>query len=142
MPRALNQTIGAKLSKSPNGIHSVEKIPEGEIRFGPEYFRLRIDGRNLPDKIFGHPMAWSNDSRFLAVQEWLTTDYQKGPITRAVLIDVTSWSIAEFKTVEKGFAESFVITESSFFYLKRFPSKENQIEAKIEFQAIKNWVSI
>lgn len=76
LPRPLNQTSGAKLSKSPNGIHSVEKILEGGIRFGPEYFRLRIDGRDVPNKIFGHPMAWSNDSRFLAVQEWLT----EGPI--------------------------------------------------------------
>jgi len=84
------------------------------------YFRLRINGREIPHRIFGRPLTWSDDSSLCAAQEWLTTDYAAGPVTRAVLIKVASWEMATLPVVGKGFAESFQFDELRFHYRKLY----------------------
>lgn len=130
------------MSESPNSKHRAEKIFEDEIRFGPAYYRLRIDGKIVPDRIFGEPLKWSDDSRLLAAQEWLTTDYQNGPITRAVLIDVEAWSIAPLMVAKKGFAESFRFEGSRFIYRKKFFGSGEEMEAEVDVPSITNWSSL
>nr|WED68851.1 hypothetical protein PJ912_00385 [Pectobacterium colocasium] len=63
-------------------------ICAGEIRFGPPYFSLSIDGKTLDDRVFGKDMLWSPDSRYLAVQEWLSTAERDGPQTALLCIDM------------------------------------------------------
>ena len=122
--------------------HRVEKIFEDEIRFGPAYYRLKIDDKMVPDRIFGEPLKWSDDSRLLAAQEWLTTDYQKGPVTRAVLIDVEAWSIAPLKVAEKGFAEEFRFEGLRFVYRKKFLGSGEETETEVHVPSINNWSSL
>ena len=49
----------------------------GEIRFGPQYYELEIQGK-LPKYSYGFNRAELEDGRYLAIEEWLTTDYRKG----------------------------------------------------------------
>ncbi|GKT26371.1 hypothetical protein [Acidovorax sp. SUPP3334] len=41
------------MARSSDGTHRAALRLEGEIRFGPAYFRLSIDGRDIPHRIFG-----------------------------------------------------------------------------------------
>ncbi|WP_052572413.1 hypothetical protein [Holophaga foetida] len=127
---------------SPNGQFHANLTFAGEIRFGPIYYTLNINGRELAKRIFGDPLLWSPDSKLLAAQEWLTTEYGAGPITRAVLIDPTTWRIATLKVAEKGFAESFQFSGSTFIYRKVFTARGERIELEVDLNSIHNWVNI
>ena len=75
-----------RTSPAPNGrdvavLHYVD-----EMRFGPAIHRLNINGKVVRDRIFGMQLCWSEDSQFLAAQEWLVKHHRIGPITRIVLI--------------------------------------------------------
>lgn len=72
---------------SPDRTLCIERIYAGEMPFGPPYFRLRINGQDIPNFIVGHPLVWSDNSAVFATQEWLTTDQKKAPATRVALID-------------------------------------------------------
>lgn len=124
---------------SPSGKHRVEQVFEGDIHFGPDYFRLAIDGRSVPNRIFGRPLQWSADSRLLAAQEWLTTDYGSGPLTCAVLIDVEAWKIARLKVVQKGFAEDFRFEGAALVYFENFLAKGELHRVDVALSAIGEW---
>ncbi|MDA8455695.1 hypothetical protein M4R22_13060 [Acidovorax sp. GBBC 3334] len=124
------------------GPHRAALVFEGEIRFGPEYFRLSVDGRAVPHRIFGRPLQWSADSRFLAVQEWLTTDYGSGPITCAALIDPAGWKIARLAVHPKGFAAEFRFDGGLFRYRATFPARSAVREAAVELAALRSWEDI
>ncbi|MEQ9891907.1 hypothetical protein [Pectobacterium aroidearum] len=68
--------------------HTAMLIYAGEIRFGPPYFSLSIDGNALEGRVFGKELLWSPDSRYLAVQEWLSTAERDGPQTALLCIDM------------------------------------------------------
>ncbi|MEN9373072.1 MAG: hypothetical protein RIR79_624 [Pseudomonadota bacterium] len=114
----------------------------GEIRFGPAYFELLIDGREIPNRIFGDCLQWSADGRFLVAQEWLTTDYGSGPITCAAVIDVANWKIARMKIIQKGFAEDFQFEKDALIYRENIPAKGKRTEVKITLSAISDWERI
>jgi hypothetical protein len=130
------------MSTSPNGKHKANLIYAGEMRFGPPYFRLEIDGEPVPNRIFGDRLCWSGDSRYLATEEWLTTDYQAGPITRVLLIDLEKKQASTFREIEKGFAENFRFQENKFLYAKRYYDTGEITEAEVEISSIGNWKSI
>ena len=120
---------------------------EDDIRWGPPYYRLRLDGRPLAGRIFGRPLRWSDDSRFLAAQEWLTTDYAKGPITRAVVFDVAQHRWAALPATHKGFAESFDfagarLTYREHYYPERAPTPGRPDEVAIEVSTITTWTPL
>jgi len=98
---SLNEVIN-----SPDGGHVVHLEFEGEIRFGPVYFSITLDGRSLRPRIFGNSILWSPDSRYVAVQEWMTIDYKSGPKTKLVVIDVIRGSEADIVLVDGGFVEA------------------------------------
>jgi hypothetical protein len=116
-------------------------IFEGEIRFGPVYFKLALNGHILGKRIFGDDLAWSEDSSLLAVQEWLTTDYGKGPVTRAVLIDPVNRKWTGLRTVEKGFAKDFLFSKGQFIYKKHFNATCIIEEVEVALSNINNWDS-
>jgi hypothetical protein len=94
---------------SPDAQHTAHLVLAGEIRFGPCYYSLSVDGYSFGQRIFGDAHLWSPTSGFLAVQEWLTLDYSEGPITALVLIDVRHRRAAEVARATKRFLvpESF-----------------------------------
>lgn len=130
------------MARSPDGTHRATLRFEGEIRFGPEYFRLSIDGRGIPHRIFGQPLQWSPDSRFLAAQEWLTTDYAAGPITCAALIDVDGWKIARLEVLAKGFAQDFQWDAASLRYQQAFAARSTARGARAALESVEGWAPI
>lgn len=75
----------------------------------------------------------------MATEEWLTTDYQKGPITRVALIDVKLKKLSEFKTIEKGFADDFNFEVAHLVYKKHFYDKGIIKEVEVGIASIDNW---
>src|SRR4051812_32957401 len=88
---------------SPDTLHTAHFTVAGEIRFGPLYYALSVDGYSFGERIFGEAHLWSRSSAFLAVQEWLTIDYSEGPITALVLIDVRLRRAAAIARATKRF---------------------------------------
>ncbi|MDX1366815.1 hypothetical protein [Pseudomonas sp.] len=127
------------MSKSPNGTHTAVLHYGGEIRFGPEYHELSIDSYLLKGKLFGSVLAWSQDSRYLAAQEWLTTDYGTGPITRAVIFDLARSLYAPLKKTDKGFAQDFIFRGEAFIYKKHFHARGEVVEVELNLTDIRNW---
>ena len=128
--------------KSPDGKHRAELTYDGEIRFGPVYYTLGLDGLKIRGRIFGQPLKWSDDSIYLATQEWLTIDYQQGPITRIALFDIPNKLISEFKTIVKGYAEQFVFEGNILIYRKSYQGEGIIKEVEVNISKIDNWKSI
>jgi hypothetical protein len=127
---------------SPNGKHKVALIYEGEIRFGPPFFKLSLNGKVLNERNFGGDVSWSDNSVYLAAQEWLEMEYQKGPVTRAILIDVEKRTYAALRTVEKGFAEDFHFSGRVFVYKKHYYGSGVVEEVEVELANIHNWKAL
>jgi|688.fasta_scaffold702643_2 hypothetical protein len=92
-----------QIHKSPNEKRTARFAETGEIRFGPAYFSLSVDNLAFGERIFGHHFAWSDDDRFLALQEWHNTKESLGPRTSLVLLDLEKTMEAGFETFH-GFA--------------------------------------
>jgi hypothetical protein len=74
--------------KSPNGQYEIIMENYGEIRMGsPAYGRIKILGASFDtsNMEFGVPMAFSPDSRFLAVEQLVSSS--SGPDIRVVVFD-------------------------------------------------------
>lgn len=115
---------------------------EGEIRFGPVYCCVFIDGIILKDRLFGQKQTRSKDFRYVALEEWLTTDYIKGPITRLFLIDFELEKFSEFKTVDKGFIQKMSFVNDKVIYQKQFNAKGQTEEVEVDIKTISNWKNI
>ncbi|GMM68206.1 hypothetical protein MTsDn1_15010 [Alteromonas sp. MTD1] len=127
------------MSQSPNAEHSAKLIYEGEIRFGPTYFKLELDGHILAGHLFGRVLTWSPCSKYLALEEWLTIDYSQGPRTRLFLINLEEHTYSEFKTIENGFVRNVHINSGTVQYVKEFPATGYGLEAEIKISKISNW---
>lgn len=127
---------------SPNGKHSISLTPLGEIRFGPPYFQVSVDGVVLRDRVFGDKVAWSEDSRYVALEEWLTTDYEKGPVTRLLVIDTARGTNAASDRIDKGFVQDIVFSGTTVSYVKVFFAEQSRIPGTIHLRDIKGWVDI
>jgi hypothetical protein len=88
---------------SPGGAPRAVFTYVSEIRFGPPYYSLKIDDLDLGERIFGHGSAWSDDGRFLAVQEWHNTQESLGPRTSLLILDLEKAVEARFETLH-GYA--------------------------------------
>ncbi|WP_167882674.1 hypothetical protein [Leptospira licerasiae] len=131
------------MSLSPNKKHKYELIYDGEIRFGPPYYSLKINGKLVKNRIFGEDAKWSNDSRYLAVQEWLTIDYAEGPITRVMLFDLEMNKYITFKELEKGFVEKFKFINNNFIYVRDYGGRKRTYEeVQVDLSIIKKWYSM
>ncbi len=124
---------------SPDKKHIAELIYSGEIRFGPAYFSLVLDSRKVKRRIFGNKLAWSDDSRYLALQEWLTAKEKKRPSTRVLLIDMHTRKAAELDIIRGGFAEEFVFKNHFLCYKKHDFSQKKIESAEVEISSIKKW---
>jgi hypothetical protein len=124
---------------SPDGRHAARLAVAGEIRFGPVYYRLAIDGIALADRIFGDNLRWSDDSRLLAAQEWRTTDDPTGPVTRVALFDVERRRWAALPDVRRGFAEHFVFAGPVFRYRARRYAAGTADEMTVTLASIEEW---
>ena len=122
--------------KSPNDEHEIYFELAGEIPFGPCYFRMVIDNKQIENKYFGDSIIWSNDSRYCACQQWATTD-REGPNTRACIIDLDLFLISELKIVVNGWATMFVFDGSTFRYSRK--ETYSTVEVEIDLSQVNNW---
>lgn len=125
--------------KSQNKKYSFDFIFEGEIRFGPTYYKIKLDEQLIENRIFGFEFKWHPNSTFLALQEWLTTDFQKGPITTLTLIDLQKGKFARISTAEKGFIKPIEFTNNIIIFEKEYLANGKTEEYEIELDEIKNW---
>ncbi|MDH4099980.1 MAG: hypothetical protein OEV28_05340 [Nitrospirota bacterium] len=130
------------MSTSPDGIHTADLDYAGEIPFGPAYYSLIVDGTKIKDRIFGDRVTWSDNSRYLAAEEWLSTSSKEGPITRVVLFDMANSNLSEFNPINKGFACDFVFSKNILIYRKHYFGKGIISEVEVDIDSIKNWKSI
>lgn len=131
------ETKGAYLS--PGKIHGIDFIFHGEIRFGPDYFRIKLNGKIIKNRIFGYEFKWHSDAHYLALQEWLTTDYQKGPITALALIKPYDKKIAQVARTDGGFIKPLSFEENVILYQKQFYSTGINKSCEINLEDINNW---
>ena len=88
---------------SPDGSHVAKLKCIGEVRWGPPYFSLEVDDHSFGDRIFGDSLCWSDDSLMLAIQEWMTLDYARGPITQLTVLDIALDKQCALAKADKGF---------------------------------------
>ena len=117
--------------QSPDKRHKVELVYQSEIRFGPAYYALKIDDQLLENRIFGGCLCWSSDSKYLAAQEWLTTDYTIGPITRVLLLEIDNNKFVGLKSLDKGFVKHFVFEGNLFVYTRDAKGMAREVEVDI-----------
>lgn len=94
----------------------IKLINVGEVRFGPSYHELIINGKLLKNRIFGDDLYWSEDKKFIIIQEWLTIDYSTGPITRPFIIDTINMKYSFLSEGKKGFSSNFRINKNVLLY--------------------------
>jgi hypothetical protein len=133
----MNENIGAY--KSPGKVHGFDFIFEGEIRFGPTYFKIKLDGELVESRVFGFEFKWHPESEYLALQEWLTTDYQKDPITALTLVDLKTRKFVKISKAEKGFIRPIKFENDLIIFEKDYLASGKKIEYEINYRKIENW---
>src|SRR5690349_12240677 len=108
------------IAHSPDRQHSASFLYGGDIRFGPSYFSLSIDGRSFGQRIFGDAYLWSPSSALFAVQEWLTIDYSEGPITALVIVDLELGRETTLERVVKAFIVPVAFEGPTIVYRKDY----------------------
>jgi hypothetical protein len=88
---------------SPDGRHRARLRYAGEIRFGPPYFHLELDERKWRRRLFGDAHLWSPEGNLFVVQEWLSTDYGRGPVTRLLIVDADERREITIAETDRGF---------------------------------------
>jgi len=133
------QTKDTGAYKSPDKTHGFNFVWAGEIRFGPSYYIITLDGEIVPGKLFGFEFKWHPESTFLALQEWLTTEYRKGPVTALTLVDLQHRKFARISTAEKGFIKPIKFENDLIIFEKEYLSSGKTTEYEININEIKNW---
>ncbi len=125
--------------KSPGKVHGFDFIFEGEIRFGPSFYKIKLDGKLIENKLFGFEFKWHPESNYLALQEWLTTDYRKGPITALTLIDLKTKKFAQISKADKGFIIPLRFENDSIIFEKDYLASGKKTVFEINCKEIRNW---
>jgi hypothetical protein len=129
---------------SPDGKHVAIFCNIGEIRWGPPYFSLKVNDLSLGGRVFGSACLWSGDSRFLALQEWMTTDDRVGPVTQLVLVDVAGKKERPLAVANKGWVIPEKFEGDRLIYTEHYYSEEGQkiTEFATRFLIADNWKSL
>jgi hypothetical protein len=127
------------VSPSPDAQHTTQLAYSGEIRYGPPYFSLSVDGYSFGQRIFGDAHLWSRSSTLLAVQEWLTLDYSEGPITALVILDLNHGREASVARAVKAFIVPTAFVGSSIVYRKDYAGQEGTERFEVDTTKIEEW---
>lgn len=124
---------------SPDGKHSFDFINEGEIPFGPPFFTIVFNGVRIANKLFGFTHRWSPDSHYLALQEWLSTDYRKGLYTALSIIATEDNQIARISHTKGGFIVPLRFDNGMVIFQKEFLGKGVFSEFEVIISNIVQW---
>ena len=127
---------------SPNKEHKIEFILEGEVRFGPAYFVIKLNGELIANRIFGMAFRWHPNSAFLTVQEWKTSDYRSGPYTILTVIDLKNQRLARIAEAEKGFIQPIRFENNQLTFEKDFLGKGTKLKDEVDLNRITNWEAL
>lgn len=130
------------ISISPDKQHKAKLIIAGEIRFGPIYYLLELNGKRFKERIFGESYRWSEDSQYFCIQEWLTTDYNEGPITQLIIIDLMNKKECIVSQAHKGFINPIGILNNKITYSKDYYAQGISKEFETELEQLVNWKKI
>jgi hypothetical protein len=119
---------------SPDRKHRFRFANIDEIRYGPQYGKVIFDEIPLPLD-YGMNFLWSEDSKFLALQQWLSTSASKGPHTRIALIDTQNMRMSFFKSL-RGFTEPKSIENGRLIYQEAGKAYE------VDITSASNWKDI
>ena len=133
----MEKKIGAY--KSPGMIHSFDLIFEGEIRYGPTYYKLMLDGELVKKRNFGFEFKWNPKAKYLALQEWLTIDYQQGPITALTIVNLKTREFAKISKADKGFIKPLKFENQLIVFEKEYLANGNTVTYEIDCEQIQNW---
>ena len=125
--------------QSPDGRHEAELRYVGEIRFGPPYHSLCVDGISMGGRVFGDAVLWSPDSRYLAVQEWLTTDEAEGPITTLCVVDVVERRTCRLSRADGGFVEPQSFEGGAITYVASYMGDFEVREFEMDLEQVRSW---
>ena len=130
--------------ESPDSKQSVHFEYEGEIPFGPPYFTLALTGHRIANRSFGDEAVWSGDSRYVAVQEWLSTSKATGPQTALLCIDTTERKQCRVSTASHGFIVPIAFDGARLIYKKRYVERQGErtAEYEIEFADLPRWEAL
>jgi len=128
--------------QSPNKLYKVILKYLGEIRFGPPYYSLMVGELSFENRVFGRSCLWSPDSRFLAVQEWESTNEGQGPKTRLLLFDIEQKRECVLSRAEQGFIVPKKFEGDKLVYAKEYPGKGIVNEFEIEFLSLNRWENL
>jgi len=125
----------SRIVLSPSGDHTAEFLYAGEIRFGPAYYMVKLDGRLLrkhlfEKRYFGEASLWSADSRYLALSEWRSFAEGRGPDTQLVVIDIPAHHDFTVARVRGGFGEPVRFEGQTLVYTRT--SYDKQVRAHVE----------
>ena len=126
---------------SPNGEFILSFRYIGDIRFGPSFFRMKINGNIVKDMYFTRSFVWSADSRYLAVQKWIELDPHNGPHTSIFLMDLKRDVWTEIAKTYKGLVNPVRINNEQIVFSKEYiaPGLPPYFEERKKFQDIKSW---
>jgi hypothetical protein len=125
---------------SPNGQHMAHLHWAGEIPFGPAYYKLEIDGKILRRRRFGERYLWSTDSNFFAIEEWLTTDRAKGPVTQLVILDILNGVEYVCAKTHKGFIKPIQFDGRQILIEKQFYTQDGLRTEEIRLSEPSIWM--
>ncbi len=91
---------------SPRGAHILALKVVGEIRYGPNYNTVYIDGVVVKDVQVGDNPEWLSP-HLVALQEWIRVPGRAGPDTRLLVIDAERGVICRGPSIERGLVEGF-----------------------------------
>lgn len=123
---------------SPDSSHQIDFLYQGEIRLGPAYYGMKLDGKELEKRTFGLEFLWDEKSEFLALQEWQSSDFAKGPVTILLLVNLNDKQLARLSVADQGFVRPIRFKNDKIVYQKEMTNGQI-IEYEIKIDSIKHW---
>lgn len=133
--------MSRKKNTSPNRKYILSFKYIADIRFGPSFYRLRINGQLIKDQYFSKSFIWSADSRYLMIQKWMDINPHNGPHTSVLLIDLNRNMMVEIAKTFKGLASPIRFTRDDIVYSKEYiaPGLPPYYEERIKTNDLEGW---
>ena len=143
----INEITAPKTVGSPDGSHAAKFLYAGEIRFGPPYYTVDLDGLLLTKwlfrkRYFGAACSWSSDSSYFALSEWLSRSESRGPETRVIVIDIPNRHECTVDRVRGGFTEPARFEGNTLVYTETFYSREPKAHVdtcRVDLTTLREW---
>ncbi len=129
-----------EIFKSSNKKHLAKLLNVGEIRFGPAYFELELDGVKIKDRLFSSNPIWSKNEQYIALQEWVSIKESEGPKMQLCLFDLNNNLNYTSKPI-KGYAVPKLFEGNILLYNKADWSSGSEIitELELHINEITTW---